>query len=88
MESPATLHQRLERLTQLYERYLDETAAYDGASFWGNDKVTEIEKEIERTLKQDGWYEGFTAGWKECKDPGVFVNDEWDSETPNPYNKG
>lgn len=35
--------------------------------------------------KSYAWAEGFKAGWKEAKDPGAFVNDIWDSETPNPY---
>lgn len=32
-----------------------------------------------------GWEEGFQAGWEECRDPGAFVNDYWDADTPNPY---
>ncbi|PRA13308.1 hypothetical protein CQ010_01290 [Arthrobacter sp. MYb211] len=35
--------------------------------------------------KASAWDEGFKAGWEEAKDPGAFVNDVWDSETPNPY---
>ena len=36
--------------------------------------------------KGEAWDEGFSAGWAEAKDPGAFVNDVWDAETPNPYN--
>ena len=39
---------------------------------------------IER-VKAEGWDRGFSAGWAECSDPGAFVNDVWDAETPNPY---
>ena len=35
--------------------------------------------------RAEAWDEGFSAGWDEAKDPGAFVNDAWDAETPNPY---
>lgn len=38
-----------------------------------------------REAREAAWYEGFRAGWEEAKDPGAFVNDVWDAETPNPY---
>lgn len=38
-----------------------------------------------RALARDAWFEGFQAGWAEATDPGPFVNDVWDSKTPNPY---
>ena len=36
-------------------------------------------------LEEKAWDKGFGAGWEEAKDPGAFVNDVWDAETPNPY---
>jgi len=46
--------------------------------------VREQRAVIERA-KAEGWDRGFSAGWAECSDPGAFVNDAWDAETPNPY---
>lgn len=36
---------------------------------------------------EEAWDTGFSAGWAEAKDPGAFVNDVWDAETPNPYRR-
>ena len=41
--------------------------------------------EIAAQAKAEAWDEGFSAGWAEAKDPGAFVNDIWDAQTPNPY---
>ena len=43
--------------------------------------------EVIREAKNDGWHEGFSAGWDECDDPSGFVNDKWDAKTPSPYRK-
>lgn len=36
-------------------------------------------------VKADAWDEGLQAGWEECQNPDPFVNDWWDSKTPNPH---
>jgi hypothetical protein len=44
--APYGIHELLDEFSHLRDRYLDECAAYDGACFWANDRVREIEKDI------------------------------------------
>lgn len=49
MENNKTLKELLEELCNLYQDFLSESEAYDGADFWGNKRVKEIEKQLSIT---------------------------------------
>ena len=69
---------------RLIAAYISDKKKALGSKLSVDDCAAEFDRFI-ASVKADAWDEGLQAGWEECQNPDPFVNDWWDSKTPNPH---